>query len=56
MFVANPKLASRGGLAVAVPGELKGLEYAWKNVSLSNVINRLNCIIAILFHHYIKII
>jgi gamma-glutamyltranspeptidase/glutathione hydrolase/leukotriene-C4 hydrolase len=30
MFVANPKLASRGGLAVAVPGELKGLEYAWK--------------------------
>jgi hypothetical protein len=33
MFVANPKLASRGGLAVAVPGELKGLEYAWKTVS-----------------------
>jgi gamma-glutamyltranspeptidase len=41
MFVNNTKKASRGGLAVAVPGELKGLEYAWRNVRRDPVMIRL---------------
>lgn len=30
MFVGQPSKAQKGGLSVAVPGELAGLEYAWK--------------------------
>ncbi|XP_070534429.1 uncharacterized protein [Ptychodera flava] len=30
MFTADPSLAEKGGLSIAVPGELKGLYTAWK--------------------------
>jgi gamma-glutamyltranspeptidase/glutathione hydrolase/leukotriene-C4 hydrolase len=32
MYTTNPESSRVGGLAVAVPGELKGLEYAWRHV------------------------
>jgi len=37
MFVGKPGLSTVGGMAVAVPGELAGLEYAWLNYGSGNV-------------------
>jgi gamma-glutamyltranspeptidase len=32
MYVTQPLRSRVGGLAVAIPGELKGLEFAWQRV------------------------
>jgi gamma-glutamyltranspeptidase/glutathione hydrolase/leukotriene-C4 hydrolase len=37
MYTTNPESSRVGGLAVAVPGELKGLEYAWRHYGSGNV-------------------
>jgi hypothetical protein len=36
MYLTNPGSSRVGGLAVAVPGELKGLEYAWRHVHIQS--------------------
>jgi gamma-glutamyltranspeptidase/glutathione hydrolase/leukotriene-C4 hydrolase len=37
MFVGKPGLSTVGGMAVAVPGELAGLEFAWRHYGSGNV-------------------